>query len=164
MPWYIGSQLCACKTHKMTGCHPHLTSTFIMAWRNPESRHKKGAPWPHRQRGTPIHPIVMQTEYATLAYLTSNWRLLSLKLAFPLTNRSCRYYYDICKNLCYFKFYEAESFPLVSAPKIAHLSANVNPVPHKNQIYWRTGSFILFANIRTGLRNLARKLEKSLKV
>ena len=52
------------------------------------------------------------------------------------------------KNLCYFKFYEAESFLLVSAPKIAHLSANVNPVQHKKSNISAHRIFILHPNIR----------------
>jgi len=54
-------------------------------------------------------------------------------------------------------FYGTESFLLVSVPKIAHLSANVNPVLHKKIRYIDAPDFSSISlYIRELFRNLAR--------
>jgi len=60
-----------------------------------------------------------------------------------------------------FQLFRTESFRLVSVPKIAHLSANVNPALHKKSEYIGAPDFSSFTpNIRTGFYNLARKPKK----
>ena len=103
----------------------------------------------------------MQTEYAIAGVSDKQLTILVFEIGVSFDEPFLQILHYLQKNLCYFRF--AESFLLVSALKISHLSANVNPVMHKKIRYIDAPDFhplpFIYGDFSATLHGIDKKTE-----